>query len=311
MDVCKKESPTTPSPPSPSPPPITQIYVDATNGNDSTGDGSATNPYKTITKGLKKASSGMTVYVKAGIYDQALGENFPILMKDGVNLIGTGPETTIVNCNNNASYVFYDAPNSVIEKFSIKGGSEAGVFCKSSTSTIKNCIITDNNKGIHCKASSTIENNKISLNNSSGIYIVKNSSPNIVNNNITKNGTDGVECSGSSSPTIRGNTIRDNGEHGIMCKQNSSPLIDGNTIERNILPGIYCLFNSRPTINNNIIKNNMRYNIDDARGRNNGLINAEGNTWNNPQPRGTVDGPADSRPNYWIKNPGNSIKFSD
>ena len=43
------------------------IYM-ATNGNDSTGDGSITKPYKTLMKCQEKASSGDTVYIRGGTY---------------------------------------------------------------------------------------------------------------------------------------------------------------------------------------------------------------------------------------------------
>ena len=37
------------------------IYVDATNGNDATGDGSETKPYKTVEAAAKAAASGDTI----------------------------------------------------------------------------------------------------------------------------------------------------------------------------------------------------------------------------------------------------------
>ncbi len=45
----------------------TNIFI-ATDGNDSSGDGSMANPYKTIRKGCDQASPGDTVMVRAGIY---------------------------------------------------------------------------------------------------------------------------------------------------------------------------------------------------------------------------------------------------
>ena len=45
----------------------TNIFI-ATDGNDSSGDGSMANPYKTIRKGCDQASPGDTVMVRAGTY---------------------------------------------------------------------------------------------------------------------------------------------------------------------------------------------------------------------------------------------------
>lgn len=47
------------------------LYV-ATNGSDSTGNGSWENPYRTIEKAASKASAGQTVYVRGGTYTQVM-----------------------------------------------------------------------------------------------------------------------------------------------------------------------------------------------------------------------------------------------
>ena len=44
-----------------------QIFM-ATNGNDSTGDGSINKPYKTLMKCQEKANSGDTVNIRGGTY---------------------------------------------------------------------------------------------------------------------------------------------------------------------------------------------------------------------------------------------------
>ena len=80
------------------PPPSVQfvspydIYVDAQNGDDVTGDGSVNNPYKTITKGLSVAQPSDSVKVAPGTYDVANGEQFPLEVPYLVSLIGD-PDT--------------------------------------------------------------------------------------------------------------------------------------------------------------------------------------------------------------------------
>ncbi len=64
------------------------IYVDIDFGNDLTGDGSVSNPYKHITAGMLAATSGDTVKVAEGIYSPAVGETLPIILKPGVTLQG-------------------------------------------------------------------------------------------------------------------------------------------------------------------------------------------------------------------------------
>ena len=52
-----------------------QIFV-STSGNDSTGDGSISNPYNTIKKAGDQANPGDTVFVRAGTYQNAdFGDN--------------------------------------------------------------------------------------------------------------------------------------------------------------------------------------------------------------------------------------------
>jgi parallel beta-helix repeat protein len=55
----------------------------------------------------------------------------------------------------------------------------------------------------------------------------------------------------------------------------------------------------------------IAYAFYDGRSAYAGSSYAKGNTWDNPQPSGTVEGPVDNPLNYFIENEGNSIIFSD
>ena len=77
------------APAGPADPGGADIYVDAVNGDDDLGAGSAAAPYKTITKALSLARSGDVVTAMPGIYDTAIGETFPIDIPDGVTVQGT------------------------------------------------------------------------------------------------------------------------------------------------------------------------------------------------------------------------------
>jgi len=50
------------------------IYVDASLGSDTSGNGSSANPYKTIQKGVNMASTGDTVLVRPGLYNTGYTE---------------------------------------------------------------------------------------------------------------------------------------------------------------------------------------------------------------------------------------------
>jgi hypothetical protein len=70
--------------------PVTQVYVDAVHGIDSS-DGSAATPYKTITQAITFAAANTcidTIHVSAGTYDIVNGEVFPLRIPPNVALIG-------------------------------------------------------------------------------------------------------------------------------------------------------------------------------------------------------------------------------
>lgn len=94
----------------------TNYYVDAVNGNDTTGDGTQANPYKTIVKTLSVIPKDLggftaTVYIAAGTYNEDVIEviNFD---SGRINLYGTLSQTTLngrfTNINCSATVEFKD-----------------------------------------------------------------------------------------------------------------------------------------------------------------------------------------------------------
>jgi len=98
------------------------ILVDRTNGNDGTGDGSESNPYATIAKGLDEITSGNTVWVKGGTYAENTGSGYLL-----VNSLSFAAETalravpgeTVVITNVSGAYVF--RTNTDIDNFTFRG----------------------------------------------------------------------------------------------------------------------------------------------------------------------------------------------
>jgi hypothetical protein len=80
--------------PGPIPPtltPLSAIYVDAKTGSDTSGNGSQSNPYKSLTKAVtvltaakSLSTSGVTIDLSAGNYGVANGEKFPIVIPSSV-----------------------------------------------------------------------------------------------------------------------------------------------------------------------------------------------------------------------------------
>ncbi len=88
------------------------VYVSPT-GNDTTGDGSQSNPFQTITTGVFGVSSGGTVYIGSGTYN----EN-GINITGNMTLICADQQNTIVNGNFNGD-IFNIAPGSNVSIYNL------------------------------------------------------------------------------------------------------------------------------------------------------------------------------------------------
>ena len=93
-----------PGPITPTLAPLVSIYVSATTGSDTSGNGSMSAPYKTLTKAVavlvaaKSVSpNGVTISLGSGNYDAANGEKFPIVIPRSVSIsganYGAGPKS--------------------------------------------------------------------------------------------------------------------------------------------------------------------------------------------------------------------------
>jgi len=267
---------------------------------------------QSIQTAINSASSGDTIYVHAGTYNENLtigkdlsliGDGAFVTTIDGsgavisvngvvVNISGFTVRNGIygIYCYNNASgtitnntitgntlygIVNVSSSNPTITNNTITG-SQSGIYNSSSSPTITNNTITGNQlNGIHNSSSSpTITNNTITGNQLNGIHN-SSSSPTITNNTITGNQY-GIYNS-SSSPTITNNTITAN-RHGI-ANYSSSPTITNNTVTGNSGEGIDNRSSSNPTITNNIISSNSSNGIyDDGTGTH---INTYNDVWGN------------------------------
>ncbi len=158
------------------------IYV-SVSGSDSSGDGTAGNPYRTIQKAINVAISGDTIKVAAGTYPEKLTLKSEAVI---VTIQGAGASTTTIDGLNSGRVIYANGagPGTVIDGFTVTKGkaSPAGggffiAFCPSVT--ISNCIITSNNGtvaggGLYLQNSNATIVNCVIANNSAtnggGIY---------------------------------------------------------------------------------------------------------------------------------------------
>ena len=74
-----------------------RVYVDVNAGDDGSGTGAATKPVKTISRGVEIARPGATLSVAPGGYTGATGEVFPIVLTDGIVLVGDDREAVCIS----------------------------------------------------------------------------------------------------------------------------------------------------------------------------------------------------------------------
>ncbi len=239
--------------------------------------------FHSVQEGIDAAYYGEEVWVARGTYVER------ITLKDGVAVYGgfagweyglherdwTANET-VLDGNAQGSVVtcpYGAGTNTRIDGFTIRNGSNGGVFC-SGSATIANNLITRNEAGnygggIHCDITSSprILSNRIERNSGNlggGIYC---HSPYAVisNNSITDNeanGGGGIYCESGSSPLIANNTIVGNSavtfNGGAMECESGSATICNNIVAFNS-PGIYVL-GGTPTFRNNCVYENGDYN---------------------------------------------------
>ena len=220
----------------------TDIYV----GPDET--------YKTIQSGVTAASSGDTIIVRDGTYNENVDVNVSHLTIRSEN----GSANCIVNASNSNDHVFDVTKDYVnVSGFTVTGATginKAGIYL----SNADHCNISDNSAsntthGIWLDSSSnnTLSNNNAS-NNWDGICLYSSSNNNtLMNNNASDNGIIGIYLSDSSNNTLT-NSIASNNTHGIWLDSSSNNTLTNSIASDNDGDGI-CLYSSS---NYNTLMNN-------------------------------------------------------
>jgi len=206
--------------------------------------------YSSIQDGIDYAVTGDTIIVSSGTYTENLvfgGKGVSLISQNGANssiIDGSGLGTVIVFNKIGSS--------AMLQGFTIRNGSDSGIYCAYSSPIITNCTISSNSTGY----------------DGGGIYGDWGSSPTISNCIISGNsaGYDGggISCAWDSSLTISNCTISGNSAGydggGISCGWGSSLTISNCTISGNSAGydggGIYGYRDSSLTISNCTISGN-------------------------------------------------------
>ena len=213
------------------------IYVDIEN-NSGIEDGTQTHPFNSITEGIEAVTSGKSVIVAAGTYNEQL------IINKGITLQGAGKESAfIIGLGYTGNLITVTADDVTISGFTIDGKSDTDMgICSDSSSSIEiseNLIQSHQDSGILYHRESNdyssgiyVYNNEIYFNSKNGIKVTGAGSGIIESNTIRKN-TNGIRTCNSASLEAKHNNINDNTSAGILCQDSSFLLIWGNEITIN------------------------------------------------------------------------------
>jgi len=236
--------------------------------------------YQSIQAAIDAATTGDTVYVKPGTYEEHID------FKSGITLEGAGRDVTII---------YYSGDNSVLTAESVTSGTidgfsfehrghhrQCAVRLITSSLTLSNNIIAsapadgivlsgegniiiennilhgNGNSGIwaYGQARGIIRHNEISGSKKyEGIAVYDRCSLYVLSNTVWGNARDGIRISDSSG-VIWGNEIYDNGDEGVDVRGTATPLVEKNTVRRNAGEGIGLWGQARATIRGNDVYEN-------------------------------------------------------
>jgi parallel beta-helix repeat protein len=193
---------------------ITAVFCPLAQGKVIRVDDDAPADFRRIQAGIDAADYGDTVLVAPGTYF----EN--VTLRDGISLIGSGAEVTIIDANGYGDVVDARANDAAIAGFTLTNSGESdlahmncGVYVEGSYApVVRSNVIVANRIGIGAwdGAHPDVRNNVIE-NNSDGLYLYGSkespTDPQIINNTIVGNQIDGIVLRERVSPIITNNII--------------------------------------------------------------------------------------------------------
>lgn len=245
--------------------------------------------FTTIQEGIDNAASPGTVQVAAGTYVENVS------MKSGVNVLGAGPDLTIVDGGGTSTVLTFGwlDQETAIEGFTIQNGRSSG-FSGAGVSIIYSQAVIRNNSikncqgwgiGILSESSPTIQQNTITQND--GGILILGSTPAVIGNVIKRNRGCGIETMNTNIFTVVNNLICENESDGVKYAipyGSSDVKIVNNTISGNVGSGINGNRDPGLKVLNNIIEGSGNCGITFDSSYDWGTPNSDyNNVWNNAE----------------------------
>lgn len=216
------------------------IYVDKDASGDQTG--SASHPYKTISKALKNADEGDVIRVKKGEYK----ENITIPKEVKVTSDKRDRSKVTIKADNGDQPTVVMKHGSELESITVKGGRHGIRIAEDAKAHIYDVTVRNSGRdGIHIDAAKTDKKHRVLLDKvtvwgsaRAGVYSEKRDIV-IVNSEIVGNGSDGLDFAAGMEAWLEKSKFSDNRGSGIKLVMDGSSVWAKNaSIRRNGREGV-------------------------------------------------------------------------
>ncbi|MCK9150762.1 beta strand repeat-containing protein [Methanobacterium alcaliphilum] len=158
------------------------VYVSPT-GSDTTGDGSSSNPFQTISAGIAGVYPGGTVHILNGTYNSSSDRN--IVINKNMTIVGSGASSTILNAQLQGNFFNITSGSTVrISGLTLANGSitgNGGAINNAGNLTLTECNLLNNTATGNGKTIYNTGNANITFNRIIGNGVVIYSTTNTVN----------------------------------------------------------------------------------------------------------------------------------
>ena len=248
------------------------VYVNANTGNDTTGDGSAVNPYATIQQGIDMVGTGGTVNVADGVYAANAATGVAASITKSLSLVGQSRDGTVIDgsiggVGASGSYwakgIHVSTANNVtVENFTVTGFTGDGATTGAYGVLFRDYAHDDTAEGLVSYSNNTVQNVQVT-DTYSGIYALVNEYLTVQECLVQDVISDGVFVARAShNAVIKDNTVENAGDQGIWFGQDwagvavsNNGLIEGNTVNGAREAGIALSASDNSTVKNNTITN--------------------------------------------------------
>ncbi|GAA6618964.1 DUF1565 domain-containing protein [Scytonema sp. NUACC26] len=259
---------------------IAPLYVDPVMGNDA-NSGTRSNPYRTLTRALKATPSAKMIQLAPGTYSSASGEVFPLVIPDGVIVLGNeatkGKGISISGSGEYRSQSFGTQNITLL----LQGDAQligvtltnpmakgTGVWIESTSPTVANNTLTKcGREGVFVSetAEPVIRDNLFVQNTIAGLVMARHSKGEVLRNVVQKNSL-GIAISDFAAPLVAHNKVSENST-GMAFSRKAHPVLRHNLIEKNIQDGLLINGEAIPDLGSpqepagNIFRNNGRFDV--------------------------------------------------